>query len=172
RFHLTAEARVRITLSGPPGNTVAANLQWGESGTEIARLRTTGEAGADGRSTVVWDGLLGPGDHYLPIRSNEPLDGPYAVLVELRPYFDRPADLEPNDDWWAGRPVPADLRIDGRLWPEDADWYRLPELDRPAELVIRDLEPETGTLDRSYLRIVQETPPDGSPWPSRAATAA
>jgi hypothetical protein len=164
RFHLAANTRVRITLSGPPGSTLQAQPQWGERQGVAQRLRTFGTPPA--RSEVVWDGILGPGDHYLEVRGEGAAESPYALLVEHRPWFDRPIDLEPNEEWWQASPLPADLRLRGSLFPQDADWYRLPDLERPATLVIRDLAPETGTLAGESLTVVQETPPDPEdPWP-------
>lgn len=165
RFYLAAESRVRITLSGPPGSSLIVDPQWGERRGVIERLRTFGAAPA--RSEVVWDGLLGPGDHYLAIRADAIVDGPYALLFERRPWFERPVDLEPNDQWWMAAPLPPDLQISGTLFPQDSDWYRLPDLDGPTTLVVRDLAPETGTLDGVSLSIVREIPPDpADAWPS------
>jgi hypothetical protein len=135
-FHLAAWQRVAIAVTGPSGVPVRMSLSWGEASNRIAEA--VGSAAARGEAGLVWQGLLPPGDFLVDLR---PAEGrsrePYTILLESPSFFDRPLDLEPNDEIWqvASRP-PAGNIIEG-FDAGDTDWFPLGSLETAGPLVVK-----------------------------------
>jgi hypothetical protein len=151
-FYLAVQERVRLVLRAPADTVVRADLGWGDTETPVARFFTP----ADGERTAVWDGLLPPGDYVIALRTNQRSDDPYSLTLELPPPFDRPTDLEPNDEPWQARSVPPDFHISGTLYEGDIDWYALPDLPQATKITAT---PKTagGDLDLRVARL--DAPP-------------
>ena len=168
RFYLSAGERVKITMTAPPGVELRADLGWGASESHIARLENTPLP--DARSTLEWDGLLPAGDYYLHIRGYAHGMQPYSLLLERQHFFDRPTDLEPNDEWWLAAPMPASLRLTGDLFDRDEDWYRVPPLvDETTFSVVpaADAQQDGGGISLEIL--AEEATEYGDLWPAPSA---
>lgn len=164
RLSVAAETHVAISLAVPGALGVQGELSWGETGHLLGRLDST--PGAAETTVVSWDGLLQPGEHYLTLSAPDAAAAGYRLLAERRSVFTLPADLEPNDVWWRAAPLPADGRLVGSLGPADADWYRLPPLAAPAEIVVALGADQP--LAYGYLQVVTAEP-TGS-WPALDVT--
>ncbi|MCB9947241.1 MAG: VWA domain-containing protein [Rhodospirillaceae bacterium] len=167
RLSLPADTHVRLSLTVPGTIAVTGSLAWGESLFQLGRLDTVA-TGAD-LADVVWNGVLPPGDHYLALSSWQAAASPYRLLAERLSIFDLPADREPNDRWWQAAPLPADGHLVGTLTAQDVDWYRLPPLAAPGDLVIRSRSP-TDMLEGAYLELVEAVDAPPGAWPLRATT--
>lgn len=165
RFFLGADERVRIALNAPPGVELRADLGWGSARAHVARLLAVPSEG--GVSQMVWDGLLPAGDYYLEIRADKHGLQPYGLLLERINFFIRPADIEPNDNWWQAGDVPESLRLSGELLAGDEDWYRLPALPAEAAFSATLQSDDPSVAGRIWLEAVAEVPPAvGDSWPT------
>ena len=157
-FYLAGETRLAVDVQ--------------RDATEPTRLRLSrgrvGEYSADWRIaagvTEPVEVLLPAGDYYLTLTSDDSSEAPYTLTLLHRAYFERPDDLEINDDWFTATPLPADFRVVGALLQNDADWYRLPAVDTESEVAIALGKPR-GNIT---IRLRQEVPPEPDAlWPAR-----
>lgn len=158
-FHLAAAQRVDLSVAGPPGVAVRMSLAWGEWSNYVAFA--DGLATDGGTPGLVWRGLLPPGDYFVGLalrdeRSREP----YTLRLDTPPYFDRPLDLEPNEEPWqvAGR-EPAGPILTGDLAGGDADWFALGTLPAPGKLTVRA---QVLGGSGAELRFTAATPPSSA----------
>lgn len=135
-FHLAAWQRVAITVTGPAGIPVHIWLSSGELSNRIANAAGVPVAG--GEAGLVWQGLLPPGDYLLDVRSDAGRSRePYTILLQSPSFFDRPLDLEPNDEvWQAATRAPAGNVIEGSLG-DGGDWFPLDPLETTGPLVVK-----------------------------------
>lgn len=181
-FHLAAQQRVSINVSGPTAVPVTMTVSWGDWLNRIAQI--TGIPSDTTSPGLVWDGLLAPGDYLVGLspaagRSREA----YTVTLTSPSFFDRPLDLEPNDEAWqvAGRP-PVGSTITGNFDGNSFDWFPLGTRENSAPLTVRadelnqaaDIQLAYGdgnniqTGDSKFVYAVGETaelapPPTGVP---------
>lgn len=135
-FYLPAKHHVRVTLDAPAGFPVQADLGWGDQGDRLARFVT--KTDSDGMERLVWDGLLPAGDYFLSLTARN-LDSsldPYTLKIDTASYFNLPTDLEPNDQPWQAREIPANWTIDGTSFPGDIDWFQLSPLNSDTTLKV------------------------------------
>ena len=119
RFTLYATEFVRIEVQ--PAADAAVDIQ-------VDDLYSTSGVAAAGEA-VVYEAQLLPGDHYLRLRASGGMAGSYRVSFQPLDPLVLPADLEPNDEGYQARVIPASGRIEGRFDGSDTrDWYRLPPL--------------------------------------------
>lgn len=146
RFTLDGETRVQLSLSGPPDMRLRAIVQRYDSTWEAGRL-LIGEAGTQSAQY-----LLPQGDYFVEVKGDRREAKPYEIALARLPFYGPEADLEPNDSILTAKPVPASLRLQGTLAHDDIDWFRLPDLDRPATLTVTsgdaagDLDLRVGVL--------------------------
>ncbi|MGF1626743.1 MAG: VWA domain-containing protein, partial [Alphaproteobacteria bacterium] len=160
RLSLAAVTHVRLQIALQDSITLQGALSWGSGGLELARFNAW--AGDADTTELVWSGVLQPGDHYVTLAAYDAAGAKYRLLAERRPYFDPPVDREPNDGWWLASPLPPDGRLVGTLTSGDTDWYRLPALTAPGEIVVRSLDPES-VLEFASLQVVEAV--ETGSWP-------
>jgi len=175
-FHLDAWHRVTVTASTPNRLPLRTNLSWGDFSNRVAAATgpsTAAEAGLE------WDGILAPGDYFLELLPTAgPGRQPYSLLLEVPSFFDRPMDLEPNDEPWQATMVETN-RLAGAIEGIGADWFELPpavsgkpvavyadQLSGPLEIRLAHGDPTSLTWEPSvYLYQTDETatfnPPGG-----------
>lgn len=149
-FHLGAQQHVVLELEGPAAETpieVSAN----SGGDRIFRFTTVGAAGEPQRA--LWDGLLDAGD-YVVYLAGAPARDPYRLSLALAPYFERPADLEPNGEFWQARPITG-ARLTGRLNGRETDVFRLPPQATPGALQVSAKQVPPGAI---YVTVTRLTP--------------
>ncbi len=127
RFFLPEDRVVRLEAVSPDGGTVEFTLR--PDGLTVTPLERGGVA--------VLERELLAGDHMVTLRDREGGGGWYQLRLSLPDPFDRPADLEPNDDRATATPVPATLEWAGTVGEVgDEDVYVLPAFEGPATLTV------------------------------------
>ncbi len=120
RYRLRQPERVRIEVTSPAAQRLELTVRFpaGEN-----RTLTAPESGAP----LVYEGLSPVGELSLSVRS---LQGggsdPYRIALARLDPFERPGDLEPNDDAGRAGPLPATGVAEGDASGYDRDWFRLP----------------------------------------------
>ncbi|BCW90680.1 hypothetical protein sos41_38540 [Alphaproteobacteria bacterium SO-S41] len=152
RFTLDAETHVRLSLTGPNDIRLRGNMYRVSTGWDAGWLQPVPPPVAEGAPppTMVsmdTDYDLPQGDYYVELRADKPSAVPYVLSLKRLPIFGPETDLEPNDDIEGAQRVPASLRITGTMRKDDADWFRLPDLDKPATLTV------TATVAPDDLRL-------------------
>ena len=132
RFSLAAEQLVQLGVEPPPEVRIFFELYDG------FRRVVTG-SGDDLGVPVQYTALLQPGDYTLRLESSDGMSSaPYVVRLDPLNRFQPTVDLEPNDQPYQARPVPANRRIEGRAGEfGDSDWYRLPDVSIQTAVRIR-----------------------------------
>ncbi len=154
-FHLAAAQRVSITLDAPADLPMQISLGWGDASNRIAQPGTVGAPGDPQR--LVWEALLPPGDFALSVSSSSGTSRePYVLTLDLPSFFDRPVDLEPNDEAWRAAPLAPGALLAGVLQGNDTDWFALDPSLPAGPLQVR-LAASGGYLG---LRLAQGDPED------------
>lgn len=162
-FHLAAETRLSLQLERDAGLPVRLRISRGTPTAFIGDYRVPAE------ETAAIELLLQAGDHYLTVDSEAVSDNPYALTLARRPFHDRPADLEYNNDWFSATPLPVLHSIEGRLLQNDTDWYVLPAMPADTALRVQSGEGRSGNLNLSF-RTEAAVDPEAR-WPARNSTA-
>ena len=123
RFSLLGQMHVQITFE-PADQSIKADLSryWGSKSAEAIRIDVPNRASHPG--PLVWNALLEPGDYFLQLASKGVTEKPYAITVSRQSFFTRPTDLEPNNNFFQARPIPADGVLRGHA-TRDYDYYLL-----------------------------------------------
>ncbi|MFN8440113.1 MAG: VWA domain-containing protein [Caldilineaceae bacterium] len=128
RFSLAGNEHVRIILVQPAGGL----LQFDLDDLFYNANRSDG-------SPIIYESVLGPGDHFLNIDASTPSDEIYYLLLQRLNPLDLPIDNEAINNERSTAPfLPATLSVSGTVNnAEDyEDWYGLPDLAAATQITI------------------------------------
>ncbi|MFN8493944.1 MAG: VWA domain-containing protein [Caldilineaceae bacterium] len=137
RFYLAGREHIRLTVLQPVDGRL-----------DIALEDVFSRGGRTDGSPVIYETVLGPGDHFIRINAAQPSDNPYIVLLERLDPLTLPFDREPdNNTRETAVPLPATLLVTGTVnQSEDpVDWYRAPASSSATTMTIS--APPTATLE-------------------------
>ncbi len=129
RFYLAGNEQVRLIVVQPSDGLVEVDL----ANIFYNAVRSDG-------TSILYQTLLGPGDHYLVISAVQLSEEPYFVLLERLDPFNLPIDREPENYQRSGAiPLPATLTVSGtvNIAEDSADWYVLPAQTSATTMTIR-----------------------------------
>jgi hypothetical protein len=148
RFFLANHDHIRLTVKPPADGSIAPVLTWYGQSLGQARPGTAGDP-------VSLQGLFPPGDYQIELVPQQSSDAEYTLSLERLPRFSCPTDCEPNGmgELHLAAALPPDLVLEGRTgeWG-DLDFYALPVVETPTDVLIRSAEPISGVwLGRNTL---------------------
>jgi hypothetical protein len=134
----------RLSLSSPKG--VAIRLDPAETCPAVLKLTwdTWNGGVVSARATApgfVYEGLLRAGDYLIRIEPDMQCGEtrlPYSIGFDLAPDLPNTGDIEPNDSFNDGRPMPNNMSVDGFVGQfSDDDWFTLPRVASDTEATLR-----------------------------------
>ena len=132
RFSARAQEQVAIKIDAPSSACMTEfYLTWDVQGVTFPRAEFSG-------TSFRYDALVEPGDYFIQLRCTCAEDSKYTISIEREPVAKSAGDIEPNDSFNTGRPVPGTLTVSGKVGQfTDDDWYRLAAFQTETKVKIK-----------------------------------
>lgn len=128
RFYLAGNEHVRLIVVQPADGRLQVDLD----NLFFNALRQDG-------SPIIYESVMGPGDHIVNIDASQPSDDIYYLLLQRLSPIDFPFDLEPANNEFKDAPLlPPTLTVSGAVNNSEdyRDWVRLPALERASVITV------------------------------------
>jgi len=135
-YRMTVRARGGVGVAIDVGNDcwLAPTMSWASWSGVSPRLYAKGKG-------FVYRALLDPGDYIIRVQADMSCEAPavpYTIGFDLDPDIAEVGDVEPNDVFNIGRPMPADFKVSSTVGEfGDVDWFRLPTVEADTQVTLR-----------------------------------